>query len=227
MHMTALLKQGWQLYRQHFGIIAAVVVAVWLPLELLSSYMDQFVFGADDFRKSFKFVQFLESFFGIIATAGVISIGYSSLQGRKPSFGSALRSGASAWGRMWWTRLLSGLAIIVGFLLLVIPGVYLLVRLALVEPIAVCERVSGSTAMRRSFDLTKGRFWQVFRLGLALIGFLIAMLAVVVLPTVLIPALDHWIVDAASQLIGDVLASFCTLCLLSAHSAFTNEEKMA
>src|SRR5439155_4315972 len=141
-------------------------------LELLSSYMDYFVFGQDDFRKSFKFAQFLENFFGIIATAGVISIGYSSLSGGLPAFGSALSSGVGAWGRMWWTRFLSALALIVGLLLLVIPGIYLLVRLALVEPIVVCERVSGSTAMRRSFDLTRGRFWQVFRLGLALLGFL-------------------------------------------------------
>src|SRR5437764_13248586 len=105
--MTAIFKQGWQLYRQHFGIVTAVVVAVWLPLELLSSYMDYFVFGRDEFRKSFKLAQFLDNFFGIIAAAGVISTGYSSLSGVQPAFGSALSSGAGAWGRMWWTRFLS------------------------------------------------------------------------------------------------------------------------
>ncbi len=223
--MTSILKQGWQLYRKHFGIVAAVVVCVWLPLELLSSYMDAFVFGKDDFRKSFKFAQFLENFFGIIATAGVISIGCSSLSGGRPSFGGALSSGAGAWGRMFWTRLLSGIALLVGLLLLVIPGVYLLVRLALVEPVAVCERVSGTTAMRRSYELTKGRFWLLFRLGLVLLGFLLGVLVAVILPTALIPALDFWLVDAGAQLMGDLLAAYFTLCLLCAYVTFANEGK--
>src|ERR1051325_1433046 len=206
VRMTAILKQGWQLYCQHFGIVAAVILTVWLPLELLSSYMDYFVFGTDDFRKSFRFARFLENFFGIIATAGVISIGYSSLRGEQPGFGSALGSGFNAWGRMWWTRLLTALVLLAGFIVLIIPGVYLSVRLALVEPIAGCERISGVTAMRRSFELTRGRFWLIFRLGLVLLGLFILIIAVVVLPTVLIPALDHWLVDATTQLIGDVLA---------------------
>ena len=69
--MRAILQQSWKTYRQHFPLIVAVVVAVWTPLELLSSYMDAFVFGEDDFRKSWKFAQFLDNFFGIIATASI------------------------------------------------------------------------------------------------------------------------------------------------------------
>jgi hypothetical protein len=76
--MRAILKQAWQTYRQHFPVILMVVVAVWTPLELLSSYMDAFVFGEDDFRKSWKFAQFLDNFFGIIATAGVIFIDHQA-----------------------------------------------------------------------------------------------------------------------------------------------------
>ena len=158
--ITAVLKHAWDLYRTHFGTVAAVVMVIWLPLELLSSYMDYFVFDSDDFRRSFKFAQFLDNFFGIIATAGVISIGYTSWLGRRPSVREALDVGVRSWGRMWWTRFLTALTLVFGFLLLIFPGIYLLVRLALVEPIAVCERVSGSAAMRRSFELTRGHFWQ-------------------------------------------------------------------
>jgi hypothetical protein len=225
--MTAILKQGWQLYSQHFGFVAAVVIAVWLPVELLSSYMDQFVFGEDNWQKSIRFAIFLENFFGIIATAGVIAIGYFSLTGGPLTFGTALGMGAASWGRMWWTRLIVGLALMGGLLLLIIPGLYLIVRLALVEPVIVCERVYGPTAMRRSFDLTKGRFWQVFRLGLVLLGVLLTTAVLGVVPTVLIPALDHWLVDAAVQLVGDIIGAFCTLCLLSAYVKFSTEEKLS
>jgi len=207
-------------------VLCAVIVVIWLPLDLLSSYMDYFVFGPDDLRKSFKFSRFLDNFIGIIATAAVISIGYSSCAGERPAFGSAMSVAARAWGRMWWTRFLTGLMLVLGLLLLIIPGLYLLVRLALVEPVAVCERVSGSTAMRRSFELTRGRFWQVFLLGLAFGAVIIAAMACVVLPPLFIPALDHWLVDAGTSLVADVVAAFGTLCLLCAYVSFSNHHPL-
>lgn len=221
--MRAILQQSWKTYRQHFPVILTVVVAVWIPLELLSSYMDTFVFGEDDFRKSWKFAQFLNNFFGIIATAGVIFIGHEALTGRKATFRSALAAGFSSWGRMWWTRVLSRLAIVGGFLLLIIPGVYLLVRLSLVEPVAVQERISGRAAMRRSFALTEERFWFVFRLGLVLLGLLIFSVVVFVLPTAFIPALNHWLIDAASQFACDMVYAFWSIVLVTAYSHFNHE----
>jgi hypothetical protein len=219
--MTGLiLRDAWKLYRRHFGVIVAAVVVIWLPLEVLSSYMDYFVFDPDDFRKSFKFSQFLDNFVGIIATAAVIAIGYSSCSGETPAFGKAMNVGARSWGRMWWTRFLTGISIVFGLLVLIVPGIYLMVRLALVEPVAVCERVSGTTAMRRSFELTRGRFWQVFLLGLIFGGVFFAAMACIILPTVFIPALDHWLIDATAFLLTDFVAAYGTLCLLCAYISF-------
>lgn len=225
--MIAILKHAWRLYRQHFGIIVAAVVLVWLPLELLSSYMDHFVFDPDDVRRSFKFSQFLDNFIGIIATAAVISIGYSSSLGEQPSFGGAINAGLGAWGRMWWTRFLTGLTLVIGFLLLIVPGVYLMVRLALVESVAVCERVSGSAAMSRSFELTRDRFWPVALLGVAFSAVILAALGVVMLPAIFIPSLDHWLIDAATSLISDVIVAYGTLCLLSAYVVYSNAQDAA
>jgi len=212
------------LYRKHFGVVATVVVVIWLPLELLSSYMDYFVFGPDDIRKSFKLSQFLDNFVGIIATAAVISIGFSSCAGKDAAFGSALAVGASSWGRMWWTRFLTRLSIVLGFLLLIIPGIYLLVRLALVEPVVICERVSGTTAIRRSFELTEERDWEVVILGLVYGIVTIAAIACVVLPPIFIPALDHWLVNAATWLLADVIVAFGTLNWLCAYLLFSKED---
>ena len=74
----AILKDAWTVYKSNFGVIAAVILAICLPLDLLSSYMDYFIFDPDDFRKSFKFSRFLDNFIGIIATAAFISIGYKA-----------------------------------------------------------------------------------------------------------------------------------------------------
>jgi hypothetical protein len=225
--ISTILANAWRVYREQFRVIAALVVVVWLPCELLSSYLDAFVFDPDDFRRSFKFAQLLDNFPGIIAAAGVTFIALTARSGESSTFGSAIGAGLNAWWRTWWTRFLSTLAIVLGFLLLILPGIYLLTRLCFVQSVAVVERVSGGEAIRRSFELTHDRFWQTFRLGVILFLLLIVPGAVVILPTVFIPALDHWLIDAASQLAGDIIGSFSSVALYCGYEAYSDEPSSA
>lgn len=126
---------------------------------------------------------------------------------------------------MWWTRLLSGVVILFCFLLLIIPGVYVATRLCFVETIVVAERDYGIRAMSRSFEITKNRFWRTFGFCFLLIVIVVRSSGLAVLPTVLIPAFDHWMIDAASQLVCDVIMAFGTVALFCAYEAFTNENR--
>lgn len=220
--ITTTLKNAWRIYRERFGLIAAVVIAVWLPCELLNSYCDAFVFGRDNFRSSFKLARFLDNFFGIIATAGVVSITSAACSGQPATFGEAIGAGFSAWGRMFWTRLLAGLAIIFGLLLLIVPGVFLLVRFCFAESVAVVEHTSGTDALARSFEITKGRFWQTLGFCLVVALLIVVPVIVVILPGMFIPALDHWLIDAATSLAADVLASFATVTFLCGYEVYTS-----
>jgi hypothetical protein len=44
----------------------------------------------------------------------------AALTGQRATFGAAVSTGFTSWGRMWWTRFLVGLALLCGFLLLVL-----------------------------------------------------------------------------------------------------------
>ena len=55
-----------------------------------------------------------------------------------------------------------------GLLLLIIPGVLLAVRWAVVAPTASFERVWPRRAMRRSRELTRGHFWLVLLTAIAM-----------------------------------------------------------
>lgn len=220
-----ILREAWRAYTQGFWSIAVIVAVIWAPLELLSSYMDYFVFGPEELGKSFRFARLLDTFGGIIATAGVLFFGQAWLSGERTTVGASLSQGLSAWGRMWLTRFFYGLYLLGGLLLFVLPAIYLLARLCLAEAVTVCEKRSGRDALNRSFELTRGRFWEIFRLGLSLIGLVIVVAVVVVLPTVLVPALDHWLMDAATNLIFDIAAAFGTLCFLCVYRELTAEER--
>ena len=54
----------------------------------------------------------------------------------------------------------------IGVLLLVIPGIYFLVRAIYADSIAVAENAHGPTAIRRSFELTRGRFGESFLIAM-------------------------------------------------------------
>ena len=221
LQLWAILSQAWKIFTERLWVVAAAVMIIWIPCELLSSYMDNFVFAEDDFRKSFKFEQFLDNFFGIISTAGVIFIALHFRSGFSVGFGQALGTGLSSWPRMWWTRFLTNVVLILSFILLLVPFIYLYPRLCLVESVVVNEQISGVAAMKRSFELTRGRYWLFCRLALALSLLLgIPSIILVILPE-FIPMIDHWLVDAAIYVVCDVMAAYGTISLYCAYEAST------
>jgi hypothetical protein len=212
--MGTILAKAWRVYSAGFASIAVIVVLIWGPLELLTSYMDTFVFGPDEIGKSFRFSRLLQNTIGALATAGVLSAGRAVLAGEQATAGSSLSKGLKAWGRVCLIQWYKGFLLVLGLLLLVIPGIYVLVRLCLAEPIAVCEQLSGRDALRRSFELTQGRFWEIFRLGLTLLVLVLGLGLVYALPAVFFPALDHWLLNAATGLLIQLAVPFGTLCFL-------------
>jgi len=215
--MREILGTAWRIYRQNFRLLAIIVLVVWTPLELLSCYMDAHVFGENEFRKSFKFGQFLDNFVGIIAGAAIMLLTRAALFEQEKRWSASLIDGLNAWGRMWWSRMLYSLAILVGFLCLILPGFYLAVRLCFVEQVAVLENISGMRAFSRSFELTENRFWYYFRLILCLVGMLLLAIFVVLSPSLFTDALDHWLIDAAFSLAIDILVSFWTVAFTVAY----------
>ncbi len=77
--------------------------------------------------------------------------------------------------RMLILGIRSGVAIGVGLLLLVVPGLMLLCSWAVIVPVYVEERAGGTASFARSRFLTYGHRWRIF--GLTLI-FVLASVAV-------------------------------------------------
>jgi uncharacterized membrane protein len=63
-----------------------------------------------------------------------------------------------------------GLVVIVGFCLLILPGIFWAVRLYMFPWVIVDKQVGPFEAMRRSWALTEGSFWNLFLLGVLLAG---------------------------------------------------------
>ena len=60
------------------------------------------------------------------------------------------------------------LVVTIGFLLLILPGIYLSVRWYLFPWVLVDKGVGPFEALRQSWEMTRGSFWNLFLLGFLL-----------------------------------------------------------
>lgn len=81
---------------------------------------------------------------------------------------------------------LSNLIIILGFFALIVPGLYLFGRLAIIGPVIVADERNPVRAIARAFQLTKGKGWAVFGLVLlvAIAGVIVSWALTAVLGSV-------------------------------------------
>jgi len=90
-------------------------------------------------------------------------------EGRAPQYGDVWACW-SQWGSLVGAAVLVGLAVAVGFVLLIIPGIFLAIMFCLVFPVIVDRRVGPVEAMRLSWRLVMGAgFWTVL-LNLFIVG---------------------------------------------------------
>jgi uncharacterized membrane protein len=97
-----------------------------------------------------------------IATGAVVYTVFQRMRGRNPDVGESLRIGLSMLGSVLLVAILQGLAILVGFVLCIIPGIIFGVMYTVAVPVAIEERPGASQAMTRSAELTDGHRWDVF-----------------------------------------------------------------
>lgn len=68
------------------------------------------------------------------------------------------------WTRfLWWiaARIVHGIMVFVGILLLIVPGIYIAARLYLYEYYVVDQKLNAKEALQASWHATKGHVWQI------------------------------------------------------------------
>jgi hypothetical protein len=98
----------------------------------------------------------------------------------RPTVGEALGGAGRLFLWFYLAGLLTSLAQYGGFLLFVLPGLYLMGRLFVVEPVLVAEGLASPLrALARSFEVTRGNGWRIFAVSaIVVLGAFIFLLAV-------------------------------------------------
>jgi len=93
--------------------------------------------------------------------------------GRPAEWRSSLSFARQRLASLLWLSIISAALLLVGFVLFVLPGIWLVVALSTAVPALMFERVGPLRALGRSLELVRGRWWPTF--GVLLVALLLVI----------------------------------------------------
>lgn len=179
------LKRNWRV----FGLVSLVFAG--LPgfvIQFLQSLM------ADN-ATAVSVLTALDRVSGLALTCivqpAVIAVLHAEAGGRRLGFSESLSAGTVFARRMFFISILSGLGIILGLVLLVVPGIFLSVIWSMASPAAVIEKIGARKSLSRSALLSRNHRWEITGLSLALsLALLVVCVLIGIVPMAAGAALD-------------------------------------
>jgi hypothetical protein len=176
MGIGEILRTAFQLYQRHWRTLLAIAAVVVVPLTLLQYLFGNLVRTQGETTRNGVVVETATWSVGIAAllaalggllmylvlTGAITRAVAAEVAGEDPSVEQSYRFGFHRLGSVLLVSVLVGLAIIGGLILLVIPGIYIGVRLAVSIEALVVEGRRGTQAMGRSWGLVGGHWWHAF-----------------------------------------------------------------
>ena len=153
-----------------------------------------------------------------VAFGACLAIERDHLRGRELPYGDGLREGARRWHSFLWLFLVSIVPLTIGFLLCVLPGVWLMVSWLAAPVVLVHEDLRGRRALGRSFRLTRPRFWAVLLVALLeFVGFGLIHSGATSLSAVLLPSSLEQVAESSFFALM-LLSSIAGLVTLALHA---------
>jgi len=94
----------------------------------------------------------------------VVKAAVNGFNGKTTSFGDAFDVGVRMFLPLLGLAIVAGIGTLIGFILLIVPGVILCVLWSVAAPAVVVEKRGVFESLQRSRDLTRGHRWPVFGL---------------------------------------------------------------
>lgn len=173
--ITEALSWSWNKYKENF-LFFIVVILIFFGLSILSGILQGGL--ESQLGQAAGLIGFLFSLLRILMEIGYLNILLKFHDGKKPEYGD-LFSYYPLFIKFFLNSIVVGFLIVVGFILLILPGIFLLVRLQFAA-IMVADKGAGPIeATKKSWNLTRGHFWKL--LGFDIVFVLLNILGALLL----------------------------------------------
>jgi hypothetical protein len=208
-----LARETLGLLLAHLDLFTRIALTVWLPAVVAANYQNFFAAAERGAPRGLAVVLATEVVLGPLVAAATIAALARLTHGLPARYWEVMADGLAAWPRLFAVRLVNGLIIAAGILALLVPGLILLVRYALVDPVAVLEAAGPAEARRRSLALTAGQRWDIALTGGAL--FVLVWMASLAVSSVIqaVPELNHFVVRVLVDCAFAVAQTIFTIAL--------------
>ena len=176
-----ILSAAFNIYKANASKLILIVALVVFPLSFISALSSGVVFAGTKHTDTIFGTQVVvvDRSFGLFLAgalvAGLISVIITAMLqaailraaaqatiGDPVDAEESYRFGFKRLGSVILVSVLVGLAVVGGFILLIIPGIIFLVLFSVSIPVLIVENRRGREAMSRSWNLAKGHFWHAF-----------------------------------------------------------------
>lgn len=162
-----ILDDAFGVYRSAFATVLPIALAVVVPVDLIVLGLGLGQLTAHYDASPPEGVTTLQTALTFLVTTPLITamLVHAVMDiaaGKRPSARTAIARGVESFAPLFWALILTGLAIFAGVFALIVGAIVVAVHLTVVSQAVVVEGRTGADALRRSWELVRGRGWWVF-----------------------------------------------------------------
>jgi hypothetical protein len=194
-----VIGEGWALYKAHWRHLLSIAFVVYLAIAIVSVVLS--VIFVDWLAGLLSAVLALIALFWL---QGALVRAVEDVRDGRPdlSLGETFQRVRPQLTAIIVGGILAVLGIVLGLILLIVPGLVLMTWWVLIIPVIVLEQRRAGESFSRSRELVRGYGWGVF--GVIVLTILIIIGVNIVLGIVLIP-FDDWLQSFLSNVVGGTL----------------------
>jgi hypothetical protein len=199
-----VLGEAWALYKAHWRHFLPLALLVFVFLSLVSLLLS-----------------FALGWFGAVIASAIGLVGVFWLQGALCEAVADVRDGRADLSLsetlqrvrprvapLLGAGLLAGLGVVVGLLLLIVPGLILLTWWSVVLPVIVLARAPAMASFGRSRELVRGNGWNVF-------GVIVLTVLILIAAAIVLAVLFAWLPDEAGGYVQNLVSNTLTAPFLA------------
>jgi hypothetical protein len=175
--VSDVLGEAFDLYKRYFLRFVGTAAIVFFVLDLASAFADQAAGESVSSELLWSLIAVLLSVVGAFWVQGALIEAVSDVRDGRidTTIGDLFDRTRPRLPALIAAGIVAGIGVAVGLILLIVPGLFLLTRWALIPAVIVIEQRRADEAFDRSWQLTRGYGWPVF--GSLIVSFLLYAIA--------------------------------------------------
>jgi hypothetical protein len=155
--LQGCLGEAWQMYKAHARHLLLLAFVIYLGAAVIAALLGL----AGDVGDFLGFIATM--FAAFLLQAALIKAVQDEREGRRDmTIADTVNAAMPFLGPVAIASIIAGIAIAIGWVLIIIPGLWLMTIWAVIIPVIVIERAGAFESFGRSQDLVRGRGWHVF-----------------------------------------------------------------